>query len=156
MESKSLTFDELCAIFEKYTPEQCQAELVNRTNAILPVLMSNNAPDKVTFAIDIYVRYMLNTLFADGEFNNREYEIIAPWLKAFTGRDWSFIDCAKLIVSMGSGSEEQKTFFDNLVDSFGFVSPEIKGELVSLALLLCGADGKITDNEKVWIARLLN
>ena len=146
-------FEELCKQFEELTLDEHKGYLMEQSRKLLPVF--GTAFKDAVAALTAYTAFILGAVAADGKFTGTEYELVSPMLSVFLGRTLSFEECMTIAEQAGATTEQHRQFLDSLVDMFGEVDQDIKSDLVIVALIICAVDGKVSDDEKKWIATLI-
>lgn len=104
-------------------------------------------------AATLYVNFVLCAIASDGKLTEPEFNMIRPALEAATEQEVPYEAAKKAIASIDS--KAYKNDVDRLVDLIGAAAPEVKTDIVTLCLLICGVDGKVSRKERNWIKQLI-
>lgn len=148
-------FDEYCDRLNAL-PKERKLEMIDElTSKILPALADLTEDGKD--AVSIYVDFILAAVAADGKLAQDEYEIIKPLFDSAAGKDTTYEEAVEIFKNSGLDQPENyKKTVDMMVDLIGLVSEGLKGDIVSLCLLICTIDGEISQSEKDWIIKLVD
>lgn len=92
---------------------------------------------------------------ADGKLAEEEYHLLKPVFDAVEGRSVTFEEAKQIFKDAGFDKPgEYKDAVDAMVDIFGTVSLDVKNDMITVCLLVCAVDGKISFSEKRWIKQL--
>lgn len=146
-------FDKLCKEVESLNPLEYAGIIAAKTAKILPVL--RELTDDPADSIGMLASFLIASVYADGKLDESEYLLILPMLKIFFGEEYDY-DTAKAIVrAFRPEGKELKKIVDCIVDLLGEISEELKADIITVCLLICAVDGKITLKEKNYIKQLI-
>ncbi len=146
-------FDLLCKEVEKLNSEEYVEFLKIKSLkllASLKLITDNGIEGDIAFC-----SFMIGSVVADGKLSEEEYILILPLLRAFFGEDVNYEECKKIISKSLKENKEIKNTIDTMVDVFGMLSDELKEDAITVCLLICSIDGKISFKEKKWIKQLI-
>jgi uncharacterized pyridoxamine 5'-phosphate oxidase family protein len=147
-------FEELCKKLEEMDPIAFNQNFNQLSVSVLDDLSLINA-DGVDAYTD-YLSFVLAAIAADGKLSEKEFVVIKPLFDKSAGEDVSYEKAVQMFKDMGLDNPENvKNAADLMVDVIELVSPETKDKIVMLCLMICAIDGKVTDDEKKWIAQLI-
>lgn len=147
----SKTFDDMCEAFEKIDAEAYAEALKTVSGKVIGDLNALTNPD---IAKTLYSNFVLCTIVCGGKIDEKEFGKIKPTLDAAIGIDIKYSDVEKAFENVDKGEYKDKV--DELIDLVGDSAPSVRDNIITLCLLVCAADGKITDKEKCWIRQLLD
>ncbi len=146
-------FNRLCKDVEKLNPPEYGAVITDKTLKIIPAL--HNLTEDYETTAGMMASFMIASVYADGKLDESEYILMLPMLKLFFGADFDF-EAAKTTVKLfRPEGNELKRVVDYLVDVLGEVDEELKNDIITVCLLICAVDGKITLREKRYIKQLI-
>ncbi len=142
-------FNKLCKLAEELNPLEYGAIIAEKTLKIMPALeeLSGGRRD----AAGLFASFLIASVYADGKLDESEYLLMMPMLKLFFGNDFDYAS-AKAFKPEG---KELKKAVNDIVDLLGAVSDELKDDIITVCLLICAIDGKITLKEKNYIKQLI-
>ena len=146
-------FNKLCKAAESLNPLEYSAIITAKTLKIVPALkaMTESRED----VLELLATFMIASVYADGKLDESEYLLMLPALKLFFGDEVDY-DTAKAVVkAFRPEGRELKKVVDVLVDILGEISPELKDDIITVCLLVCAVDGKISLREKNFIKQLI-
>lgn len=146
-------FDVLCKEFEETDALTYSAVLAGKAMKLIPAL-SLITEDGLS-GIAVFSTFILGAIVADGKLAEEEYLLISPQLHAFFGTNIDYGDCKKLLRQLKPESRQLKKAVDEMVDVLGLLSDELKNDLITVCMMLCAIDGKISHKEKQWIKQLI-
>ncbi len=147
-------FDDLCSVLENLDPRTYGDLMLKKTQDILTAFgkMSEDEED----CIALYCDFLLCAVAADGVLTKEEFLLAKPVLDRMLDADISFEDALKYFGEYGLDKPEgYKDTMDAIVDMLGMVSLGLKDDIILVCMLVCAVDGKISDDEKAWIKRLI-
>ena len=148
------SFEELCKALEEMDPITFNQKFNQLSVSVLDDLSIINA-DGMDAYTD-YLSFVLAAVAADGELSEKEFVVIKPLFDKSAGKDVSYEEAVQMFKDMGLDKPDNvKNAADLMVDVIELVSPETKDKIVMLCLMICAIDGKVTDDEKKWIAQLI-
>ena len=98
---------------------------------------------------------MIASVYADGKLDESEYLLLMPALKLFFGDDFDYGSAKALVKAFRPEGRELKKVVDDMVDLLGGLSDELKEDIITVCLLICAVDGKISLREKKYIKQLI-
>ena len=146
-------FDELSKMAEEIPADQYPEVLRTTAAKVLPAL--EEAAGSAERADTIFAAFLIASVYADGTLDEAEYLLLLPGLAMTFGEAYSFEAVKEYIEQSKKEGKQIGEFADALCDFFGELSEELKDDLVILSLLICAADGKITNKEKKYIKKLI-
>lgn len=146
-------FNRLCKEFEQLDALSYGVILGEKSLKIIPAL-SAVTEDGID-GISVFATYVMGAIAADGRLSEEEYVLCYPLLHAFFGEHVNYEDCKKAARLLKPESRELKKAVKEMTDIFGMLSSELKEDLITVCMLICSIDGKISLKEKNWIKRLL-
>ena len=147
-------FDRLCKEFEKMDPLTYSAVIKEKSVGILTALsaITKNGMDGMT----IYADFILCSIAADGKLSKEEFSVLQPSLCLLMGKDVTYEDARSMFKELGlDRSKDYKEVMDLMVDILGLVSQELKDDIITVCMMICAIDGRISFREKRWIRRLI-
>lgn len=146
-------FNKLCKEVESLNPLEYAGIVAAKTAKILSAL--RELTDEPADSIGLLASFMIASVYADGKLDEAEYLLMLPMLKIFLGENYDY-DTAKAVVrAFRPEGKELKKVVDCIVDLLGEVSEELKTDIITVCLLICAVDGKITLKEKNYIKQLI-
>lgn len=147
-------FDRLCEVLETMDPERFNL-LINEKSSDIIKGMEEMVKDDFDI-ITIYIDFLLCAAAADGRLAKEEYILLKPTLDFILGKDVGYEDAQKVFYDAGlDRPEEYKKSVDAMVDLLGLLSPELKDDMILVCMMVCAVDGRISQEEKEWIKRLI-
>ncbi len=148
------TFNELCKKLEDMDDES-----YNQTFNTLSVKVMNDLAeftDTEEDAYSIYLQFVLAAVASDGKLSADEFNLLKPFFDKSADKDVTYEEAVAMFEEMGlDNPEEIKGTADLMVDIIELASPEAKDDIVMLCLMVCAIDREVTDEEKKWIAQLV-
>ncbi len=102
-----------------------------------------------------FCTFIIGSVVADGKLSEEEYLLIYPLLHVFFGEDVNYEECKKAVRNSFKEKKEIKNIVNTMVDIFEQLSDELKEDAITVCLLICSIDGKISLKEKTWIKQLI-
>ena len=147
------SFEELCQKLENLDSESFTKTFNALSADVLNSLLAITDGDS---AVSSYLNFILASVSADGVLTKEEFNLIKPIFDQSAGHDVTYDEAVKMFNEMGLDDPSAiQDVVDAMVDIIGLVSPEIKDDIVLLCLMVCAIDGKVSDEEKEWIAQLV-
>ena len=146
-------FNELCKEMEGLSNAAYNAILADKSLRILPAL-SDIADGAINGAV-IFSTFILSAIAADGRVTEEEYDLCEPLLKAFFGDSIDYQSCKATIKTMNSGSRMVKKAVSDMVNVLGYLSEDLKNDVIFVCMIICAVDGKISSKEKRWLKQLI-
>lgn len=146
-------FNELCRAAEQLNPMEYGAIVAAKAAKI------KRALDETTGDADesraMLAAFMIASVYADGKLDEAEYLMMLPMLELFFGEDFDYESAKALVKDFKPAGKELKRVVDYVVDILGEASPELKDDIITVCLLVCAVDGKISIKEKNYIKQLI-
>ena len=146
-------FNQLCRELEALDPLMYTAILSEKSARIIPALtaIAGNGKDGLT----LYATFILGAVAADGRVTDEELLVAYPLMQTFFGDAVDLDDCRNAARELKAGSRELKYAVNSLVDLIGLLSDDLKDDIVTVCLMICAIDGKVSLKEKNWIKKLI-
>ena len=152
-ELKMKQFDQLCKEFETLDPREYGVLLVEKSKKIIPALAAISQ-DGLT-GVTVYATFILGAIVADGKISEEEYLLCYPMFRAFFGNAIDYDEVKRAMKKMRTESKQLKKDLDDMADLLGELSDELKNDIVTVCMMICAIDGKISPKEKNWIKQLI-
>ncbi len=146
-------FEKLCKEVEKIPAADYAAILSEKTATVLPVLAAVSM-DELS-GIEIFGSFILASIVADGKLSEEEYLLLYPSMQLFFQDNISYEECKKAVRKAAPEAREIKKIVNEMVDVLGQLSEELKIDIITISLLICAVDGKISLREKMYIKQLI-
>ena len=146
-------FNQLCKTVEELNPLEYAAIVAAKTAKIMPKL-KEIAGGRLD-AINLYATFMIASVYADGKLDESEYLLMLPLLKVCFGPDFDYDSAKAMVKEFKPEGRELKKVVNDLVDILGEADEDLKDDIVTVCLLVCAVDGKITLKEKNYIKQLI-
>lgn len=124
-----------------------------KSKRILPALIDITQDGET--GVEIFASFIIGAIAADGRLSETEYELLSPLLHAFFGEELDYETCKKAFRKMAPEQRELKTSVDEMVDVLGLLSDDLKDDIITVCLLICAVDGKVSLRERNWIKQLI-
>lgn len=124
-----------------------------KSKRILPALIDITQDDET--GVEIFASFIIGAIAADGRLSETEYELLSPLLHAFFGEELDYETCKKAFRKMAPEQRELKKSVDEMVDVLGLLSDDLKDDIITVCLLICAVDGKVSLRERNWIKQLI-
>lgn len=124
-----------------------------KSKRILPALIDITQDGET--GVEIFASFIIGAIAADGRFSETEYELLSPLLHAFFGEELDYETCKKAFRKMAPEQRELKKSVDEMVDVLGLLSDDLKDDIITVCLLICAVDGKVSLRERNWIKQLI-
>ncbi|MCI8734391.1 MAG: TerB family tellurite resistance protein [Clostridia bacterium] len=146
-------FNKLCKLAEELNPLEYGAIIAEKTLKIMPALeeLSGGRRD----AAGLFASFLIASVYADGKLDESEYLLMMPMLKLFFGNDFDYASAKAAAKAFKPEGKELKKAVNDIVDLLGAVLDELKDDIITVCLLICAIDGKITLKEKNYIKQLI-
>lgn len=148
------SFDTLCSVLEDMDPETYNDLIIRKAAGIISSLdeVSCGSVD----AVAIYCDFVLCSVAADGILTEEEFFLVKPVLDLILDADMGYEDALEYFHDTGLDCPEgYKETMDSIVDVLGYASPELKDDIVLVCMMVCAVDGRISEEEREWIRRLI-
>lgn len=146
-------FNDLCKLFEDLDSETYKELLAEKSAKVIPALSEISA-DGMS-GIDIFATFVMGAIASDNKITEEEYILTYPLIKAFFGDVADYALVKDYVKKNRSGNRELKQGVDEMIDALGTLSEDLKDELVTICLMICAVDGKVSSSEKRWIRQLI-
>ena len=146
-------FNKICKEFEQLDVLSYVALLGIKSKRILPALIDITQDGET--GVEIFASFIIGAIAADGRLSENEYELLSPLLHAFFGEELDYETCKKAFRKMAPEQRELKKSVDEMVDVLGLLSDDLKDDIITVCLLICAVDGKVSLREKNWIKQLI-
>lgn len=124
-----------------------------KSKRILPALIDITQDGET--GVEIFASFIIGAIAADGRLSETEYELLSPLLHAFFGEELDYETCKKSFRKMAPEQRELKKSVDEMVDVLGLLSDDLKDDIITVCLLICAVDGKVSLRERNWIKQLI-
>lgn len=124
-----------------------------KSKRILPALIDITQDGET--GVEIFASFIIGAIAADGRLSETEYELLSPLLHAFFGEELDYETCKKAFRKMALEQREFKKSVDEMVDVLGLLSDDLKDDIITVCLLICSVDGKVSLRERNWIKQLI-
>lgn len=146
-------FNKICKEFEQLDVLSYVALLGIKSKRILPALIDITQDGET--GVEIFASFIIGAIAADGRLSETEYELLSPLLHAFFGEELDYETCKKAFRKMAPEQRELKKSVDEMVDVLGLLSDDLKDDIITVCLLICAVDGKVSLRERNWIKQLI-
>ena len=146
-------FNKICKIVEELNPLEYTAVATAKALKIIPALKEISDDD--FDGVEMFATFLIASVYADGKLDEAEYLLMMPMLKLCFGPDFDYEGAKRLVRAFRPEGRELKKVVDDFVDKIGEFDEELKDDIISLSLLICAIDGKITLKEKNYIRQLI-
>lgn len=146
-------FKQICREAEALDPVEYGAILAVKTAKIMPALHALTR-DPAESAM-MLATFMIGSVYADGKLDEAEYELMKPMLEAFFEQEVNFEQAKKVVKAFSPEGKELKRVVDYVVDLLGELDEELKADIITVCLLVCAIDGKISKKEEKYIRQLI-
>ena len=146
-------FKQICREAEALDPVEYGTILAEKTAKIMPALHALTR-DPAESAM-MLAAFMIGSVYADGKLDEAEYELMKPMLEAFFGQEVNFEQAKKVVKAFSPEGKELKRVVDYVVDLLGELDEELKADIITVCLLICAIDGKISKKEEKYIRQLI-
>ncbi len=146
-------FEKICHDVEKMDPITYSALVAEKSKDVIAGLV--DITEGGLSGIAIYTGLVFGAIVSDGKISEEEFLLIEPLLSLSLGERVTYDDAKAMMKYYKKDSKEYKKFVDAAVDLFGEISEDLKADIVTVCMLICGIDGKISHKEKVWLKQLI-
>ncbi len=147
-------FDELCREFEQMPPEEYKQTLSDISGDLMPVLEDFSEEERN--GREIFEKFLLASVVADGRLSEEEYELALPLFTEFFGMEADYEACCEFIRASRRDNANLKLYTNYMTDLFGAIDDYAKDDIITVCLLICAVDGKVSAKEKRWIRKLMD
>ena len=147
-------FDAICKEIDNLPLDQYAVILGAKSAKLLAelkLLTANGIEGDIAFAA-----FIIGSVVADGKLSEEEYVLLYPMLNKFFGDAVNYEECKKIVRISLAEKKEIKNVVNDMVQIFGQLSDELKEDVITVCLLICSVDGKISLKEEIWIKQLIN
>lgn len=146
-------FNSICKLVEDLSPVEYATVATVKAAKIIPALreISGDGLDSV----GMFAAFLVASVYADGKLDESEYLLILPMLKLCFGEDFDYESTKEIVKAFRPEGNELKKVVNRLVDMIGEFDDELKSDIITLSLLVCAIDGKISLKEKKYIKQLI-
>ena len=148
-----MNFNQLCKEVEQLNPLEYAAIITAKTVKIVPALHA--LTDDYLETAGMFASFLMASVYADGKLDESEYLLLLPSLKLLFGDDIDYASAKALAHCFKPEGRELKKAVNQLVDILGALSEELKADIITVCLLICAVDGKISLKEKNYIKQLI-
>lgn len=124
-----------------------------KSKRILPALIDITQDGET--GVEIFASFIIGAIAADGRLSETEYGLLSPLLHAFFGEELDYETCKKAFRKMAPEQRELKKSVDEMIDVLGLLSDDLKDDIITVCLLICAVDGKVSLRERNWIKQLI-
>ena len=146
-------FEKICREVEKLDVVSYTAILTEKSKNVINGLQEIELDSLDT--MKVYAGLVFGAVVSDGKLDETEFLLIKPMLDISMGYDFDYQEAKALLKYFKHDTKEYNQFVDAVVDLFGEISDELKADIVTVCLLVCGIDGKISLREKKWLKQLI-
>ena len=146
-------FNKICKIVENLNVLEYAGIITAKTAKIMPAL--KEITQDTADSLELLATFMIASVYADGKLDEAEYLLLMPALKLFFGDDFDYDSAKALVRAFKPEGRELKKVVDEVVDLLGELSEELKEDIITVCLLICAVDGKISLKEKKYIKQLM-
>ena len=147
-------FDEVCRQAEKLDPVTYTEIITEKSRSAVAGIAAVTADADLTKTL--FTMLLLGAVVSDGKITEEEFSLIGPFLSEAVGEKLTYEDAGKFMAQFKPDAKEYKDLIDALTDLFGEVSEELKADIVTVCLLVCAVDGKVSQREKKWLKKLID
>ena len=147
------SFNQLCKAAENLNAVDYTVILAEKSAKLIPAL--NAVSLDGTGGVEMLADFVLCSIVVDGKLSDEEFFLMKPMLDAFFGEDFDYEDCKKTVQLLRADAKDFRNYLDEFVDMLGEFSEELKEDIITVCLLICAVDGKISAKEKSWIKQLI-
>ena len=146
-------FEKVCREVEKMDTLSYSVILADKSRAVINGLKGLEIGG--LDALKIYAGLIFGAVVSDGKLDESEFALIKPMLDLSIGYDFDFEEAKALLKYFKKDTKEYNQYVDAVVDLFGEIDDELKADIVTVCLLVCGIDGKISLKERKWLKQLI-
>ena len=139
-------FEKLCKEVEKLDPATYNAIIAEKSLSVLYKLaeITEDELDGIT----IYTGLLLGSVIADNKIAEEEFALVEPMFNVALGKHISLEEANEMMKYFRKESRYYRQFVKAVVDLFGDIDDELKIDMITVCLLICAVDGKISIREK--------
>ena len=146
-------FNKVCKAVEQLDVAEYTVVLAAKTAKIVPAL--HELTQDYEEVAHMLAAFMVASVYADGKLDETEYLLMKPMMEIFFGTDFDYASAKAVVKAFRPEGNELKEIIDYLIDILGEISPELKDDIITVCLLICAIDGKISRKEKQFIKQLI-
>ncbi|MBO4792417.1 MAG: TerB family tellurite resistance protein [Clostridia bacterium] len=146
-------FNDLCRLFEELDSETYSELLNEKAARILPAL-AGITEDGMS-GLEIFASFIMGAIVSDNKLTEDEYVLAYPLFRSFFGEAADYSLVKESVKKSRSGNREMKKQVDEMIDILGTLSEDLKDDIVTVCLMICAVDGKVSLSEKRWIKQLI-
>ena len=147
-------FDEVCRQAEKLDPVTYAAIITEKSQSVVAGIQAVTGDAELTKTL--FTMLLLGAVVSDGKITEEEFGLIGPFLSEAVEQELTYEDAKEFMAQFKPDAKEYKDLIDSLTDLFGAVSEELKADIVTVCLLVCAADGKVSKREQKWLKKLID
>ncbi len=146
-------FEKLCREVEKIDPVTYALVVEQKSKDVIAklALVTENGLSGLT----IYTGLVVGAIISDGKISEEEFVLVKPMLDVAFERDFTLAEANALMKYFKAETKEYKQFIDAVADLFGEISDDLKADIVTVCLLICAVDGKVSFRERKWLKQLI-
>ncbi len=148
-----MNFNQLCKEVESLNPLEYAAIIAEKTVKIVPAL--HELTEDYEETAGMFAAFLMASVYADGKLDESEYLLLLPSLRLLFGEDIDYEAAKDLARCFKPEGKELKKAVNSLVDILGELSEELKADIITVCLLICAVDGKVSLREKNYIKQLI-
>jgi len=146
-------FNDLCKLFEDLDTETYEELLAEKSARVIPVLSALSVDG--ASGLELFATFVMGAIASDNKITEEEYMLTYPLIKAFFGESTDYSLVKEYVKNNRAGNRDLKNGVDQIIDALGTLSEDLKDELVTICLMICAVDGKVSLSEKRWIKQLI-
>ena len=148
-----MNFNQLCKKVEELDPLEYAAIIADKTVKIVPALQA--LTDDYLETAGLFASFLMASVYADGKLDESEYLLLLPSLKILFGDDIDYNSAKAIAHYFKPEGKELKKAVNQIIDILGELSEDLKADIITVCLLICAVDGKISLKEKHYIKQLI-
>ena len=148
-----MNFNQLCKEVESLNPLEYAAIITAKTVKIVPALHA--LTDDYLETAGLFASFLMASVYADGKLDEAEYLLLLPSLKLLFGEEIDYESAKAIARYFKPEGKELKKAVNQIIDVLGELSEELKADIITVCLLICAVDGKISLREKMYIKQLI-
>lgn len=147
-----LDIEKLCADIEKLDPFAFAGMIGEKGESVINGMAEvvGSHEDAVT----LFTVLVFGAVNSDGKLDEKEFGLIKPLLEDAVEKEVDYESAVEFMSALKTQKNEYNKMIISLSAMFGAVSENLKTDIVTLCLLICASDGKISKREKNWIAKI--
>ena len=145
-------FELACKDVERLDPKTYR-EIVAEKSARVIKTLTMISDDEVS-ATSFFTGILLGAVICDGVLDEAEFNLIKPMMDVALGKEVTFEDACDTVNQLVPDKKSYKDYVNKMTDLFGQMSDAMKTDIVTVSLLVCAADGKISFKERRWLKEL--